>query len=55
MGIILIFSIRNYNYKSTCILQTHGKIIYFVRTCKPKSLKTRPNQNSPVHVPNLSN
>ena len=47
MGIILILPMRNYNYvninKSSCILQTHGKTIYFVGTCKPKSSMTKPN------------
>ena len=36
MGTMLISSIRNSNYKSPCILQTHCKSIYFVEMNKPK-------------------
>ena len=36
MRTMLIFSIRNCNYKSPCILQIYGKTIYFVGMCKPK-------------------
>ena len=33
---MLIFFIRNPNYKNPCILQTHGKTIHFVGMNKPK-------------------
>ena len=50
MGIILIFfSINYFNYKSPCILQTHGKTIHFVGINKPKKAnnKAQLRQSSP--------
>ena len=41
MGTMLIFSIRNSNYKSPYILQTHGKTIHFVRMNKPKKANNK--------------
>ena len=48
MGTMLIFSIRNSNYKSPCILQTHGKTIHFAGMNKPKKAnnKAKPRQHS---------
>ena len=41
MGTMLIFSIRNSNYKSPYILQTHDKTIHFVRMNKPKKANNK--------------
>ena len=41
MGTMLIFSIRNSNYNSPYILQTHGKTIHFVRMNKPKKANNK--------------
>ena len=50
MGTILIFSIRNPNYKSPCILQTHVKTIHFVGMNKPKEAQQQGPSDSPAYV-----
>ena len=49
MGTMLIFSIRNSNYKSPCILSM-AKNIHFVGMTKPKEAQPRPSLDNPAHV-----